>query len=38
MFFMGFWHLYDEILTILITLLDNVRYSYHPFTGSENSK
>ncbi len=38
MFFNGFWHLYNEILTSLITLLDNVRYPYHPFTVSENSK
>jgi hypothetical protein len=38
MFFYGFWHLYNEIFTILITLLDNVRYPYHPFTVKENSK
>ena len=38
MFFYGFWHLYNEIMTILITLLDNVRYPYHPFTVSKNSK
>ena len=38
MYFYGFWHLYNEILTSLITLLDNLRYPYHPFTVSENSK